>query len=171
MTYMTAQKRRSCGFTLIELLIVIAIIAIIASVVFVALNPLRRFRDSRDAARWHDISELMHAIVLDQVDNGGTYLSAIETMTTGSVYMIGLGNSGCDDQNGVCDTDVSGDLLCVDLTGLTSQGYIAEVPISPNGQGTWTANVTGYTLMTSTSGAITLRACESENTSEISLTR
>lgn len=171
MTYTTRQHRNAHGFTLIELLIVVAIIAIIASVVFVALDPLTRFQDTRDASRWHDVTELAHAIVLDQVDNGGHYLSAIEAMTTGTVYMIGTCAGGATSSPSfICDT-APGISACVNLNGLVTEGYIAEVPLSPNGSGSWFASATGYTLQTTTTGAITLRACESENTTEIFLAR
>lgn len=170
-TYRTRKKRRARGFTLIELLIVVAIIAIIASVLFVALDPLTRFRDTRDASRWHDVTELAHAIVLDQVDNGGHYLGAIQSMTTGTVYMIGTCTGGATSSpNFACDTGV-GSNSCVNLAGLVTEGYIAEVPLSPDGAGSWFPSTTGYTLQTTTTGAITVRACESENSTEIFLAR
>ena len=163
--------RGKSGFTLLELLIVIAIIAIIAAVAFVSLDPLTRFRDARDSRRWADVAGLASAIKIDQVDNRGRYLNAIQAMTTGSVYMIGTATSGCDDQNAFCDTDVANDTACVNLTGLVNEGYLAQVPTSPNGDGTWTSGVTGYTLMTSTTGALFVRSCESENTTEIFIGR
>jgi prepilin-type N-terminal cleavage/methylation domain-containing protein len=155
------------GFTLIELLIVIAIIAILAAVVFAALNPVQRFQDARDSVRDSDTSEVLSSVKLDQVDNGGTYLAAIAAMTADQVYMIGTAVVGCDDQNAACDTDVSLDANCVNIAGLVTEGYMGEVPISPNGAGTWTASVTGYTMERDTNDIITVRACESENTTEI----
>lgn len=165
------MQKMQRGFTLIELLIVIAIIAILAAVVFVALDPLTRFRDSRDSSRWTSVSELMSAIKVDQVDNGGDYLTAIQNLTPSRVYMIGTDVTGCDDNNTYCDTDVSSDTSCVDVTGLVTEGYIGEVPVSPNGEGSWTAGHTGYTLQRDATGILWLRACESENTSEIYVAR
>ena len=161
------------GFTLIELLIVIAIIAILAAVVFVALDPLTRFRDARDSSRWSDVSSLLSAIKIDQVDNGGSYLASITAMTASSVYMIvdGATATGCDDQNTYCDTNVSGDTNCVNLAGLVTEGYIGSVPISPNGSGAWTSTITGYTLQRDATGILTVRACESENSNEITIAR
>ena len=170
------------GFTLIELLIVIAIIAIIASVVFVALDPLTRFQDARDSSRWSDIAAVLDAIKVDQIDNGGQYLTAITIMATSSVYMIVDGASmatGCDDHNDDCDTNVTSDTHCVDLSGLATEGYLGDVPVSPKGNVTWddgdTAfeEGTGYTLERSSTGIITVRACESENPSspEIKISR
>jgi prepilin-type N-terminal cleavage/methylation domain-containing protein len=166
------HKIKKRGFTLIELLIVIAIIAIIAAVAFVALDPLTRLRDSRDSRRWSDINTIISAIKVDQVDNGGTYLSAITSLTDGTVYMIGSATSGCDDNNSDCDTNVTNDTACVNLSGLQDEGYLGTVPIAPTATTTWTASVTGYTLMTTSSGKnVVVRACSSENTDEISITR
>jgi len=159
------------GFTLIELLIVIAIIAIIAAVAFVALDPLTRFQDSRDAARWGDISAVAQAVKVDQVDNRGKYIGAVTSTTAGEVYMIGTDTTGCDDQNDVCDTNVTADGNCVDISGLVTEGYLPAVPISPDGDGTWTAGVTGYTLTRAANGSITIRSCESENSDEIFVQR
>ncbi|MFH1790261.1 MAG: prepilin-type N-terminal cleavage/methylation domain-containing protein [bacterium] len=158
------------GFTLIELLIVIAIIAILGAVVFVALDPLTRFRDTRDARRWSDLTAVLNAIKVDQVDNGGAYLTAVSNASAGVVSMISDGavTSGC---NLTCDTAVTSTGNCVDLSGLASEGYLGDIPVSPNGSGTWTASTTGYTLERETTGIITIRACESENSGEISVSR
>lgn len=161
------------GFTLIELLIVVAIIAIIASVIFVALDPLTRFRDSRDSARWQDVSSLSSAIQVDQVDNGGDYVTQIASTNAGEVYMIvdGAVVAGCDDQNAYCDTNVTSDSNCLNLADLVTEGYLGDVPVSPNGSGSWSSSITGYTLERETTGIVTVRACESENSSEIFITR
>ncbi len=159
------------GFTLIELLIVIAIIAILAAVVFVALDPLTRFQDSRDAVRANDASEMMTAIKIDQIDNGGSYLAAITALNAGQVYMIGTCTTGCDDDAASCDTDPDSDTHGVNLAGLVTDGYLAEIPISPTGAVTWTASTTGYTLERESTGIIHIRACESENTTEIQISR
>jgi len=165
------MNNKNTGFTLIELLIVVAIIAILAAIVFVALNPLVRFRDSRDSVRWQTVASVLEAIKIDQVDNGGGYLTAIQSMTTSTVYMIGTDTTGCNSYNTYCDTVVGGVSTCVNLTGLVTEGYLGSVPISPNGAGTWTAGHTGYTLQVNSSGTVTVRACESENSSEITLSR
>lgn len=175
------MRKDKKGFTLIELLIVIAIIAIIAAVVFVALDPLTRFRDSRDAARWQDISALMSAIKVDQVDNGGNYITDIQTiledpLLVGEVFMIGTAATGCILDAGTvpadhCETDADDTTNCVDLTGLVTEGYLGSVPVSPNGAGTWNATLTGYTLQVDSTGIITVRACEHENSPELTISR
>jgi len=157
------------GFTLIELLITIAVIAILAAVAFVALNPLQRFQDTRDARRASDVAAVLSAAKTHQVDNDGAYLAAISGLTAGSVYMINDGSAatGCDDNNAQCDTAVTNDTACANLTGLVTGGYLASVPTSPNGAGTWTAARSGYTISRSATNVLTVRACESENTTEI----
>jgi len=167
------RKSKNRAFTLIELLIVIAIIAIIAAVVFVALDPLTRFQDARDSSRWQDATAVLSAIKVDQIDNGGSYLTAVSNMTADTVYMIGTAATGCDDayDAGNCDAIIVDDTSCVDLTGLVTEGYIGSVPISSNGAGTWTAGITGYTLTRATTGILTVQACESENSSFISISR
>ena len=162
------------GFTLIELLIVIAIIAIIAGVVFVALDPLKRFQDARDARRWSDVAELANAIKIDQVDNKGPYLTAITNTVADEVYLIG----SCEAPNATlatvtdyCTTNPT-ITKCLDLDGLVTEGYLGEIPVSPNGDGSWSTSTTGYTLEKSTTGIITIRSCEEEGTTtEISVVR
>ncbi|MFH0951074.1 MAG: prepilin-type N-terminal cleavage/methylation domain-containing protein [bacterium] len=168
--------RKLKGFTLIELLIVIAIIAIIAAVVFVALDPLTRFQDARDAARWQDISAVMSAIKVNQVDNGGSYIAAVSGLAAGEVFQIGTAVAGCNLDAAAtpvdnCDTNPTDADNCVSLAGLVTAGYLGEVPTSPNGAGTWTAALTGYTIQRDSTGIITIRACESENSPELTISR
>lgn len=164
------------GFTLVELLIVIAIIAIIAAVAFVALDPLTRFKDSRDAARWSDVSAMAGAIKVDQVDNKGSYAYGVRydtsggALTSGDNYMIsnatttaGCNATGCSAVDEVDD--------CVNLNELVREGYLGELPISPNGDGSWTSALTGYYLTYNDNGSVTVSACEAENASSISITR
>lgn len=160
------------GFTLLELLVVIVIIVVLAGGAFVALNPARRFADSRDATRFTDTTAVLEAAKVDQVDNGGGYVAAIAGMTAGTNYMIGTATGvACDDAAWTgCDVVVA-DTNCVNLTDLVTEGYLAEVPVSPEGTGTWDGAVTGYYMNRSSTGALTVGACESENNTAISVSR
>lgn len=140
------------GFTLIELLIVIAIIAIIAGVVFVALDPLTRFQDSRDSRRWGDITGVLSAVKISQVDNKGNYLPAIASTTVGVPTMIGTVAGTC---AAVTTTGA------VDLGGLVTGGYLASVPIDPKAG---TAATTLYYLIRNANGTVTIGACAPEHT-------
>lgn len=133
------------------------------------MDPLSRFRDARDSSRWTDISAVMSAIKIDQVDNGGQYISDVATATATEVYMIGDGTAGCDDNP--CDDTVSSDTHCIDLSGLVTEGYLGRIPVSPTGDSTWNASTTGYVLKKETTGAITVTACESENSDSITIVR
>ena len=165
------EMKKQKGFTLIELLIVIAIIAIIAAVAFVALDPLTRFKDARDSRRWADVSAIMSALKVDQVDNRGSYISSVSSLTNGWVYMIGTGTAACNAMDAYCTTDVTTTTNCVDLTGLITDGYLGAIPTSPEGSGTWSGSSTGYTLTKNTNGTLVIRACENEHTNEITVTR
>lgn len=142
------------GFTLIELLIVIAIMAILAGVVFVALDPLTRFQDSRDSRRWGDVTGILSAIKIHQVDKKGAYLSTVATISTDVPYMIGTGTdaSGC---------TVASTTATVNLGDLVTEGYLASVPVDPsNGN----AAKTLYYLTKNTNGTVTVGACNPEHT-------
>ena len=174
------HNRSKKGFTLIELLIVVTIIAILAAIVFVALDPLTRFRDARDSRRASDINGLLSAVKIDQIDNGGSYLSSITSATSSEIYMAVNGSSmttGCDDNNNSCDTNVTSDTHCLDISGLVTEGYLVTAPVSPTGAVAWddgsgaSDEGTGYTISRASTGILTVRACESENTTEIFIGR
>ena len=152
------------GFTLIELLIVIAIIAILAVVVFVALDPLARFQDARDAQRWSDVTAITEALKLDQVDNAGSYLTAVTNLTAALNYTIGTcstgGNAGC--------TAVTTQTACADLTGLVTDGYLPTVPTDPS---TGVDSLTDYYITKSSTGSLTIGSCDPEGGSAISVAR
>lgn len=174
MKHLTNIKK---GFTLIELLIVIAIIAILAAIAFVALDPLTRFRDARDSKRWGDSTSILSAIKVDQIDNRGNYLygvrfynSPAEATSYGTNYMISSATttSGC---NVSACTQATSSAHCVNLSGLVDEGYLSNLPVSPDGEGTWSDTYTGYYMARSQNGAITVGSCEAENTSSITVSR
>lgn len=161
------------GFTLIELLIVIAIIAILAGVVFVSLDPLKRFQDARNASRWTDTTAILSAIKVDQVDNGGSYFSELAAATAGTNYMVSADpppapSSGCKPAS--C-SQVTSDSSCLSLDELSTQGYLAKIPTSPNGVGTWTNSITGYYLSKNANGSVTVGACDAEGGETITVNR
>lgn len=158
------RKVAQQGFTLIELLIVIAIVAILAAVVFVALNPLQRFKDARDARRWSNITELLSAIKLNQVDNGGSYVAALQSATASTTYQIGTAGSGCDTG---C-TAISTATACLDLSGLITSGHIGSIPMDPS---SGTAAKTLYYIIKASTGIVTVGACVPEGSSAISVAR
>ena len=178
---MKTEQKQKKGFTLVELLVVIAIIGILVVIVFVAINPAKRFQQSRDAVRENDVQEILSSVKIHQIDNGGTYITAIANLSDDLVYMMVEGGSmtaGCADNNTYCDTNVTNDSACVNIAQLITGGYISKMPISPAGSVTWDdgdssgEEGSGYTLSYDTdTDIITIRACESEDGSEISAAR
>ena len=156
------------GFTLIELLIVIGIIAVLAAAVFVALNPLQRFQDSRDARRRTDISAVLSAIKVDQVDNGGAYFGALDSALN-ETFMISRDDPAPSTTCNTNCTPVTDANNCLSFTtgtdDLVEDGYLGEIPISPTPPGTtpdWDLSRTGYYVTKNASGIITVGACSGE---------
>ena len=161
MNFFTNKK----GFTLIELLIVIALIAVLAALTFVAINPLVRFQDTRNANRSTDTEAILSAIKLDEVDNGGAYHSNIVAMADNTYYQIGDATTGC---NTAClYPTVTLQSACVDIYSLVDEGYIAELPIDPNGSGV-SEDMIGYYLYKYDSGQLVVGSCHEEKGSNSS---
>lgn len=168
------QMRSSQGFTLIELLLVIAIIAILAAVIFVALDPLKRFQDTRDSRRWSEVEEILHAVKIDQIDNRGKYIDEIQNATSSIPLMItdGIATTTTDFIGNCTAVTAVGNV--VDLSGLVTEGYLADVPVSPSGPNTtpnWAGSGTGYYLTKDPAGFIKITACESEGGDNIEVQR
>lgn len=161
------QKQK--GFTLLELLIVIGIIAILAGVAFVALDPLSRFRDARDAKRWSDVTAILSAIKIDQVDNRGPYHWSIGLLSAGNNYEISSATTTTE-CNTKCAAATTSASHCVNLSELSSQGYLSSLPIAPNGNGSYDSTHTGYYLRRNTNGSVIVGSCDTE-TSGISVQR
>lgn len=152
------EKTKKSAFTLVELLIVIGVLAILASIVFVALNPLGRFQNARNARRWSDVTAILSAIKLHQVDNGGTYLTDIGNLSADSYYQIGAGSScadTCSNPTVILQSD------CIDLSDLVDEGYLPSLPIDPNDSGA-SEDETRYYMVRLSTGAITVGSCSEE---------
>ncbi|TSC76839.1 MAG: hypothetical protein G01um101431_22 [Parcubacteria group bacterium Gr01-1014_31] len=163
-------RRQNAGFTLIELLIVIGIISVLAAIIFVAVDPARRFAEARNAQRWSEANAVLNAILKCTVDNNGTLPSNLNTAASGTYFMIGTGAdaTSCTSQatSAVLDLGAS---TCEGATTLAPD-YMASMPVDPTGSG-WTAAKSGYYIIKSTSGRITVGACAAERGEAISVTR
>ncbi len=140
-----ANRKR--GFTLIELLIVIAVISILGAVAFVAIDPATRINEAQDSERWSAVNALMDAFLDSTVDNDGTYPAGVAA--NGVVHMISSTAA-------VCTT--CGATVCTDFDDLATDGYIADLPVDPDGS----TEGTGYTLSVATNGIVTVASCGAE---------
>lgn len=150
------------AFTLIELLIVIVIIATLAVVVFVALNPAQRIKDARDARRTSDVETILNAIHTSIVDNKGSYPSGLSAGM--SETQLGTSGTGCAVSTGGCAVTAT---ACVDLTTPLAK-YLKSIPTDPNGG---TAAKTNYSVVVDTNGIVTVKACGTEGSTNISISR
>lgn len=175
---MSQQEPR--GFTVVELILLIAIIGLLILVLTVTLNPSTRVKQARDAIRQNDVTTILSAIKLNQNDQNGALLPTIQALSVGQVSMIvdGTMTSGCDTQNALCEVSVTGSDHCVNLHALVEEEYLRSVPISPSSQeGLWDTGLmdgyhgTGYTLERAEDGTLLVRACESEQVREISVSQ
>lgn len=156
-------KRQIKGFTLIELLIVIAIIATLAIVVFVALDPAQRFEDTRDARRTADAQTILTAIHASIVDNKGTLPTGL---TTGmSEVQLGSAATGCAVSTGGCNVVAT---ACTDLSTPLAK-YLKTIPIDPSLVSTSTE--TNYSVIVDSNNIVTVRACGTEGSTNISVSR
>ncbi len=146
---MKEAKRK--GFTLIEILLVVAAISILAGIVILAINPSKQLGDTRNAQRKADVNTIMNAIYQYAIDNNGTLPTAI---TTSDLEICKTG--------GTCTS-------LADLSVLSaSQKYLVSMPTDPTGSST---NGTGYHVIKTANGRVTVTAPSAENSATISVTR
>ena len=140
----------SKGFTLLEVLLVIAIIAILAAIVIIAINPGKQLADARNAQRRSDVNTILNAVYQYAVDTGSIPAAITDTDTE------------------VCKTGGTCTGL-IDLGVLTTAGkYVVSIPTDPTGA---TTDGSGYNIIKTTTGRVTVSASSAENGASISVTR
>jgi hypothetical protein len=96
---------------------------------------------ANDSRGYIDVTSYSTSLKLNQIDNGGEYLASVENGLVDNIYyMIGTCTTGGDLECGSKDTDSK----CVNLAGLTTDGYLQTLPINPFFE---TYSQTGYYLM------------------------
>ena len=155
------------GFTLIELLLVVIFISLLAVGVFVALSPAKRISDTKNSRRSQDVTTILSAIHQSVVDNRGTLPTKLATLTAGREMQIGTATSGCAISGGTCN--VLGGTDCIDLMTDTDApqnliNYLATMPIDPTGTPGYDSSRTGYSVVVSTVGIVTVKSCAAEGT-------
>jgi prepilin-type N-terminal cleavage/methylation domain-containing protein len=160
------------GFTLIELLIVVAIIAALAVTVFVALDPSTRLKQANDVRRQTDADTILSAIHTSIVDNKGVTLTNMPAAN--AERQLGTGDAtvcAAAVTTGGCNTPAA--TACVDLlSGANNLSkYLKSMPIDPLGGTTYTAGKTGYSVVVDSNGIVTIKACGTQGTTNVSVSR
>lgn len=153
-------SQKNTGFTLIELLLVIVIISILAVTVFVALDPAKRIKDARDARRATDVNSLLTAIHEYIIDNKGSAPSGLSS----TEKQLGTAASGCAISSGGCAVTTA---ACLDLSTVMAK-YLKSIPTDPNDG---TDATTKYSAVQDSNGIVTIRACGTEGSTNISSSR
>lgn len=139
------------GFTLLEILLVVAAIAILAGIVIIAINPTKQLGDTRNAQRSADVNTILNAVYQYALDNNGTLPASITTTATP-----------------ICSTGGTCTGL-IDLSVLTaSEKYLVSIPRDPQSP---TGNTTGYTILKTANGRITVAAPAAEQGKIITVSR
>lgn len=147
--------KKQGGFTLLEVLLVVAIIAILAGIVIIAINPGKQLGDSRNSQRQADVNTVLNAVYQYSLDNNGTIPSGVTTTATE-----------------ICATGASSCTGLVDLSAITAnEKYISAIPKDPQCSTTCATNGTGYKILKTANGRITVTAPAAEQSKTISVTR
>lgn len=157
-THHTRKNTSQGGFTLLEILLVIALIAILATITIVALNPTRQYGQANNTTRLSHVNTILNAINQYSVDNAGSIPSTVPTSGTCN----GASSSEICQTGSACATGV-------DLSVLTaSEIYLVSVPVNPS---TGSATGTGYHVVQSTNGRVTVCSPTTDLGTSISVQR
>ena len=151
------------GFTLLEILLVVAAIGILAGIVILAINPVKQLGDTRNAQRRADVNTVLNAVYQYSIDNNGNLPSAISASSTMSTTSTGICTTGT--ATATCAT-----LGLIDLTQLTTnEKYLTALPQDPSVGGVGSS--TGYKIMKTANGRVTVQAPNAEQSLTITVTR
>ncbi len=161
--YMLLKRAKSFrgnkGFTLIEVLLVIALIAILAGITIVAINPARQYGNAANSERQSHVNTILNAIHQYAVDNNGVIPTTIPSATvcTSTVNTYAICPTGS-----ACSTGVNLSVLTA------SETYLISIPLNP---GYSTATNTGYNVVQSVNGRITVCASQTDLSASIEAKR
>ena len=140
------SKTKQGGFTLLEVLLVVAIIAILAGIVIIAINPGKNLGDTRNSQRQADVTTILNGVYQYSLDNNGTLPTGITTTATE-----------------ICATGAASCTSLVDLSTITaSEKYLTAMPKDPQCATACATNGTGYKILKSANGRITVSAPATE---------
>jgi type IV pilus assembly protein PilA len=146
---MSRDKRTYQGFSLIEILVVVALIIILATITLVAINPGKNFRDTRNAQRSADVTQILNAVTQYTSEEGNS-ISAFGTITNCTLGSSSIGTSG------------------INLSTILVDEFIVAIPMDPS---VGTEEVTGYTICVTDGGRVQIDAPNAENGKVITVKR
>lgn len=149
------MSKLSRGFTLIEILLVIGLIAILAAIVIIAINPARQFAQARNTQRFSDVNAVLNAVHQNMIDNRGNWTCSVALPAAPATI-----------------TDAAGG---VDICGCLVYTFLPDIPYDPViGSITATCTTpydTGYTILQTGGGRVTVSAPSAELGVTIGVTR
>ena len=148
------MSKSNRGFTLIEILLVIGLISILAAIVIIAINPVRQFAQARNTQRASDVNAILNAVHQNTVDNRGNWTcsTTLPTIATTISSAVAAGD--------ICD-------CLVDV-------FLPAMPFDPASGNNYTDcddYNSGYTIVKSAGGRVTISAPQAELGTTISVTR
>ncbi len=157
---MSKSINKKAGFTLLEILLVVGIISILAGIVILAINPTKQLGDTRNAQRRSDVLTILNAIYQYSID------------TNGSVPATITGTGTCDLTNEIANDGSANeiDLYSTLVVSAASSTYLVAIPSDPQATSTADGAGSGYAVVATASGRITVCAPLAEGTT-ISVTR
>lgn len=157
--YKKSNVNGRSGFTLLEILLVVAAIGILAGIVILAINPGKQLGETRNAQRRADVNTILNGVYQYSIDNNGS-LPTIPVVA--SCTLIATSEACKLTAVGTCSTGVNLSVLT------TNQRYLVSMPIDPNVS---SADGTGYYIVRSVNGRVTVCAPSAEQGASVSVTR
>lgn len=156
------QKNFRVPLSLSKVIYVAITLVLIAAVTYGNLRPAPNIRSLRDAQRESDVNRILQAIYSYKDDNNGEFPPG---MARGMAEMqIGEASLGCATSNGRCSIEIP---ACLNLAKSLAM-YLKNVPTDPLGG---TASITNYSVNINPQGIVTVKACGTEGTTDISQSR
>lgn len=153
---MVRDQRKYQGFSLIEILVVVALIIILATITLVAINPGKNFRDTRNAQRSADVTQILNAVTQYTSEEGNS-VAGLGTIAT------------CDSANAYAGTEIGTGTGMVNLSTVLVDEFIVAIPRDPSRAAS--AEGTGYNICVTTGGRVQVSAPLRENNKEIVVKR
>lgn len=160
-------KDLGSGFTLLEVLLVVGIISILAGIVILAINPSKQLGDTRNAQRRSDVLTILNAIYQFSIDTNGVIPDTIISRADCDLGETKeVGNDDEDDIDGHL-VDLYSDLV----VSTASTTYLVAIPHDPLATSSDSGYGSGYAVVKTASGRVTVCAPLAESGTVISVTR